>query len=164
MPRLLIASLIALTGLFIQAQAQYGRNDPVVVDRGMDHFAVGGNVAVSAPVAGDLVAAGRSVVSESSVGCDAVAAGGSVRLSGTVSRDAYAAGGQVLVEGTISRNARLAGGNVEIAPSSRIEGGVSLAAGQGRVAARSEATSKQRVAAFTSTLQLAETWTHPPAS
>lgn len=133
--RFLIAILIALTTLPLQAQDNRarGRRETVIVDLGMDHFAAGQNITVSKPVAGDLLAAGREVVLDDNVGGDAVLAGGSLRLNGNVSQNVYAAGGQVIVNGNLSRNARLAGGNVEIAPTSRIEGGVSIGAGQARV-------------------------------
>jgi cytoskeletal protein CcmA (bactofilin family) len=136
MHRVLAISLIGLATIALEpklhAQDQR-RTDLVTVDLGKDHFAAGRNVAVDHPVAGDLLAAGREIVVTEKVGGDAAAAGASVRLNGNISDNIYAAGAQVFVNGTIARNARLAGGSVEIAPSSRIEGGASIAAGQARV-------------------------------
>lgn len=138
--RISVFSVIALASLTvpIPVQAQpppQGNNetDLVTVDLGQDHFAAGQNLTVGNPVGGDLLAAGRQIILDTKVGGDAAAAGGTVRLNGNISDNAYAAGGEVFVNGTISRNARLAGGTVEIAPSGRIEGGASIAAGQARV-------------------------------
>ena len=124
--------LIGLAAFTVQAQ-QNKEPELVTVDLGADHFAAGQNVDVAKTVAGDLLAAGREIVVGGKVGGDAAAAGGTVRLDGNIADNVYAAGGQVFVNGTIARNARLAGGSVEIAPASRIEGGVSIAAGQARV-------------------------------
>lgn len=135
MLRVLVGPLLVLLGLttFTVRAQDNNVTDLVTVDLGTDHFAAGQEINVIKAVAGDLLAAGRQVTIGDKVGGDAAAAGGTVRLDGTVSENAYAAGGQVFVNGTIARNARLVGGNVEIAPSSRIEGGVSIAAGQARV-------------------------------
>ena len=136
MQRILVALLIALASVTVPVQVQAQDNkgrDLVTVDLGSDHFAAGQNVTVAKPVAGDLLAAGREVVLDARIGGDAAAAGGTVRLNGNISDNSYAAGGQVFVNGTISRNARLAGGQVEMAPSSRIEGGASIAAGRARL-------------------------------
>jgi cytoskeletal protein CcmA (bactofilin family) len=129
---LIIGLATIASGLRLEAQEQQ-RTDPVAVDLGKDHFAAGRDVTVSQPVAGDLLAAGRQIVVTTNVGGDATAAGASVRLNGNISDNIYAAGAQVFVNGRIARNARLAGGTVEIAPSSRIEGGASIAAAQARV-------------------------------
>jgi cytoskeletal protein CcmA (bactofilin family) len=107
--------------------------DLVTVEMGQDRFAAGRNVMVSKPVNGDLLTAGREVVVGDQVGGDVAAAGGTVRLDGNISENTYAAGGQVFVNGTLERNARIAGGTIELAPSSRIEGGASIAGGQIRV-------------------------------
>jgi cytoskeletal protein CcmA (bactofilin family) len=134
--RILAAFLMGLASLAVQAQLQAQdnkRTDLVTVDLGKDHFAAGQNVTVAMPVAGDLLAAGREITLDDKVGGDAAAAGGTVRLNGNISDNTYAAGGQVFVNGTISRNARIAGGTVELAPSSRIEGGASIAAGRARL-------------------------------
>jgi cytoskeletal protein CcmA (bactofilin family) len=129
---LLIGLASAALLLPVQAQDKKG-TDLVTVDLGRDHFAAGQNVTITSPVLGDLLATGRQVLVDAKVGGDAAAAGGTVRLNGTISDNAYAAGGEVFLNGTISRNARLAGGTVELAPSSRIDGGASIAAGQVRI-------------------------------
>jgi hypothetical protein len=99
----------------------------------MDYFAAGNAVAVSTPVAGDLLAAGRSVTCNAPIGGDAVVAGGNILLGCEVGANTYAAGGEVVVSGAVARNARLAGGNVQVTPAARIEGGVTVAAGDARV-------------------------------
>lgn len=119
-------------GVGVQAQT-HKSEDLVTAELGSDHFAAGRNVRVSSPVSGDLLAAGREVTVANQVGGDMAAAGGTVRLDGTISDNAYAAGGQIFVNGTLARNARIAGGTIELAPSSRIEGGASIAGGQVRV-------------------------------
>ena len=132
--RFLVTVLIGLTTFSLQAQDNRAQGrETVAIDLGTDHFAAGRNITVSKPVAGDLLAAGREVILDYNVGGDAVVAGGSLRLDGNVAQNVYAAGGQLLVNGKLSRNARLAGGNVAIAPTSRIEGGVSIAASRATV-------------------------------
>src|SRR5579863_3725901 len=131
-----LAFLIGLASLTVQVQLHAQGNEErglVTIDLGKDRFAAGQDITVTNAVGGDLLAAGREIIVDEKVGGDAVAAGGTVRLNGNFSDNAYAAGGRVYVSGTIARNARLAGGNVETAPSSRIEGGASIAAGQARV-------------------------------
>jgi len=132
MQRILAVFLIGLASVAVQAQDNKP-TDLVTVDLGKDHFAAGRDVTVAKGVAGDLLAAGREIVLDDKIGGDAVAAGGTVRLNGNISDNTYAAGGQIFVNGTIARNARIAAGNVELAPSSRIEGGASIAAGQARL-------------------------------
>jgi cytoskeletal protein CcmA (bactofilin family) len=136
MRRILMILLLGLASSTVQLQLHAQGNEGtglVTMDLGKDHFAAGQDITVTNAVAGDLLAAGREIIFDETVGGDAVAAGGTIRLNGNVSDNAYAAGGRVFVNGTIARNARLAGGTVEIAPSSRIDGGASIAAGQARV-------------------------------
>src|SRR5579864_1573731 len=136
MQRFLVALLLGLASstVYVELHAQSSDlSDLVTIELGKDHFAAGHDITVTNTVAGDLLAAGSEIILNEKVGGDAVAAGGTVRLNGNFSDNAYAAGGRVYVNGTIVRNARLAGGNVETAPSSRIEGGASIAAGQARV-------------------------------
>ena len=136
MQRFLVALLLGLASstVYVELHAQTNdKSDLVTIELGKDHFAAGHDITVTNAVAGDLLAAGSEIILNEKVGGDAVAAGGTVRLNGNFSDNAYAAGGRVYVNGTIVRNARLAGGNVETAPSSRIEGGASIAAGQARV-------------------------------
>jgi cytoskeletal protein CcmA (bactofilin family) len=136
MHRFLVALLLGLASSTIQVQLHAQGNEEtglVTIDLGKDHFAAGQDITVTNAVVGDLLAAGREIIFDEKVGGDVVAAGGTVRLNGNVSDNAYAAGGRVYVNGTIARNARLAGGDVEVAPSARIEGGASIAAGQARV-------------------------------
>jgi hypothetical protein len=128
----LIGVMILTAQLQMHAQTN-GETGLVTIELGKDRFAAGQDITVTNSVAGDLLAAGSEIILNEKVGGDAVAAGGTVRLNGNFSDNAYAAGGRVYVNGTIARNARLAGGNVETAPSSRIEGGASIAAGQARV-------------------------------
>jgi cytoskeletal protein CcmA (bactofilin family) len=136
MKRLAVILLVGLASFatVVQAEAQSDdRKDSVTSELGSDHFVAGQNVTVSSAVNGDLLAAGREVTVEQQVGGDLAAAGGTLRLNGTISNNTYAAGGQIFVNGTMARNARIAGGTIELTPSSRIEGGASIAGGEIRV-------------------------------
>jgi hypothetical protein len=126
---LLIGLSLFLAPFSLHAQDAGRARNAVATDMGMDHFAAGENVTVSAPVAGDLLAAGRAVACDGNVGGDAVLAGGTVQMNCVVAQNAYAAGGDVTVDGTVSHNARVAGGNVQVAPAARINGGLTVAAG-----------------------------------
>jgi hypothetical protein len=128
----LIGVMILTAQPQLHAQGKEGTG-LVTIDLGKDRFVAGQDITVTNSVAGDILAAGSEIILNEKVGGDAVAAGGTVRLNGNFSDNAYAAGGRVYVNGTIARNVRLAGGNVETAPSSRVEGGASIAAGQARV-------------------------------
>lgn len=105
-------------------------NAPVVGNLGDDYFSAGGVVSLDDVVTGDAFLAGGEVQSNASIGGDAVVAGGRIAVRATVGDDLYAAGGDVEVDALVGGDARIASGRVQIAPESRIEGGMTLAAGE----------------------------------
>jgi cytoskeletal protein CcmA (bactofilin family) len=130
MPRILVAALIAYSGLALAAAAPKAEHGPAVREAGSDRFVAGKSAIVSEPVAGDLFVAGGDLDIGAKVGGDLVAAGGRVRVDGDTGNDLYAIGGRVSLQGSVAHNLRIAGASVQIGSRARVSGGASVAGGE----------------------------------
>jgi hypothetical protein len=91
--------------------------------------AIGSNININAPVAGDVYAVGGDIAINSRIGGKVVLAGGNINLGGNVGTNALLAGGQVniLPDTTVGRDVLIGGGNVNNAGT--ISGNLTVRAG-----------------------------------
>jgi len=105
-------------------------DDCAATQMGDDTFVAGGEVRIDAHLPGDALIAGGAVTLRGAIEGDVAIAGGTLEVSSTISEDLYAAGGEIELDGSVGGNARLAGGQVTFGRDSRIDGGVSIGAGE----------------------------------
>ena len=100
---------------------------PALADE--DSIRIGGQVAVTDEVAGELNAVGGRVVVDAPVQGDANLAGGQITVNATVGGSLHAAAGQVTLNDTIKGDAVVAGGQLTLGPNAHIDGKLSFRGG-----------------------------------
>ncbi|NLX49711.1 MAG: hypothetical protein GXY82_07580 [Methanospirillum sp.] len=93
-----------------------------------DVVAASGQVSVEAPI-GSLIAVGGEIGVHAPVAGDVIAAGGTVRIDGPVGGKVVLVGGRVDLNGTVERNALVSGGEVLFGPGARIGRDARVSAG-----------------------------------
>lgn len=94
-----------------------------------DSIRIGGHLAVTEAVTGELHAVGGRVVVDAPVHGDANLAGGQVTVNAPVDGSLHAAAGQVTLNDTVKGDATVAGGQLTLGPNARIEGKLSFRGG-----------------------------------
>jgi len=131
-PLLLITSLLAFPIVVRAADLHAGRR--IVLPAGEtipeNLYVAGGEVVVSADVAGDVVSAGGDVFFSGNILDDIVVAGGDLHLAGNVRGDVRAAAGRVSLSGQVGGDVLVTGGQVRLLPGATVGGNLVVAGGE----------------------------------
>lgn len=131
-PLLLITSLLAFPIVVRAADLHAGRR--IVLPAGEtiaeNLYVAGGEVVVSADVAGDVVSAGGDVFFSGNILDDIVVAGGDLHLAGSVRGDVRAAAGRVSLSGQVGGDVLVTGGQLRLLPGATVGGNLVVAGGE----------------------------------
>ena len=129
---LLLAGLMAAGGARANDLIRIGADVSISEPTHGSLAAVGGMVAVDAPVDKDLRVAGGDVEvgPDAAVGGNALVAGGDVTVKGPVRGYLRVAGGEVKLDGPVAGNVSVAAGSLTLGPDARIAGKLDFRGGE----------------------------------
>jgi len=119
--RLAGASFVAVVAFAVIGAAQPLAEDPLQ-PRADNYYAAGNRVAITTPMAADVVVAGRDVDIASPVAGDVLAAGWRVTVSAQADDDVRIAAREVVIDAPVRGDLTIAGGDVRIGPAARVSG------------------------------------------
>lgn len=94
-----------------------------------NYFATGSSVEISGTVDGDVYVLAEQLVIDGIINGDVLATAGSIDISGKVMHNCRLAGGQILISGIVGGNISSAAGNLQLLPSASVGGGLVATAG-----------------------------------
>ena len=110
-------AFVAVTG--VRAQTPAANEAPA---RAENYYAAGDRIAITTPMAADVIVAGREIEIAKSVAGDILAAGWRVGLSGRADDDVRIAAGEISVDAPVAGDLTIAGGDVTIGSQTRVGG------------------------------------------